>query len=459
MIDPVESNDETLQIAQRWCTEKGSGWSVLGTLGKGSTAPVFAIAAPDGPKALKVYDAKFSTGDRGQIEQQRIDQLLALKGHGCPFLVEIYEGERFEGRLYLLMSMAPGSCLEGRLPEIPRSKIRQILDQVARAAIFLESKNLCHRDIKAANISISDDFAQCTLLDVSVIRDVYDPIGVGTDHDGELPIVATARYSPPEYLFRLLEPGPRLWHALNIYQLGALLHDLIMRAPLFQDEYLKSSSNRYRFAWIVATVDPEMNVGDVDQDLLLVAKRALDKDWQRRSALNLEDFLAEPDARRSHALQYLGLSGEQGANPKAETIALRLQRLRALARMLEEGVVQYLRTEGVTARHEVSPGQHDYSRLLLFSWKVPTFAHGATQLRLVALRLNLQLVPRSAGCSFGMSVELAVQLDGATKAVTMDLPEVQDESGGESRLVLEVVSAFETLAQTIIREESVDRES
>ncbi len=72
----------------------------------------------------------------------------------------------------------------------------------------------------------------------------------------------------PGYLFRLLEPGPELWHALNVYQLGALLHDLIMREPLFQSEYLKSTENRYRFAWIVAMVDPNVNADDTDRDLV-----------------------------------------------------------------------------------------------------------------------------------------------------------------------------------------------
>src|SRR6185503_4141522 len=121
---------------------------------------------------------------------------------------------------------------EKRLKFIPRAKIRQIVDQVTQAAIFLRTRGFCHRDIKAANVFISDDFERCTLLDVSVVRAVHDPVGIGTDHEGQLPVVATARYSPPEYLFRLVDPSPELWHALTVYQLGGLLHDLIMREPL-----------------------------------------------------------------------------------------------------------------------------------------------------------------------------------------------------------------------------------
>jgi serine/threonine protein kinase len=205
MTDRSNKGDSSLLVARRWCKHQGSDWILHDdVLGTGGTAPVFEIDSPHGLRALKIYDAKFSEGEKGQIEQRRIEQQLTLKGHDCPFLVQIYDGGKFEDRLFLLMSRAPGSELEKRLTDVPRGKIRQIVGQVAQAAIFLRSKRLCHRDIKAANIFISDDFDHSTLLDISVIRNVSDPIGVGTDHEGQLPVLATARYSPPEYLFRLL---------------------------------------------------------------------------------------------------------------------------------------------------------------------------------------------------------------------------------------------------------------
>src|SRR4051794_11436806 len=106
MADGQDSEGESLQIAQRWCDSKGQGWSVRASLGKGGTAPVLEVASPDGPRALKVYDAKFSSGEKGEIEHKRIEQQLALKGHDCSYLVQIYDGGSFEGRLFLLMGRA-----------------------------------------------------------------------------------------------------------------------------------------------------------------------------------------------------------------------------------------------------------------------------------------------------------------------------------------------------------------
>lgn len=42
-------------------------------------------------------------------------------------------------------------------------------------------------------------------------------------------------------------------------------------------EYAASSENRYRFAWIVAMIDPIVRAADVDADLVLLARRR----WRR----------------------------------------------------------------------------------------------------------------------------------------------------------------------------------
>jgi serine/threonine protein kinase len=343
MLEQLDTNSESNQIARQWCESKGDGWSLGPQLGTGGTAPVFEVVSPDGSRALKIYDSAFSTGQKGEIERKRVDQQLALKGHDCPSLVQVYEGGEFAGRLYLVMSRAPGTELEKRLMEIPRSSIRNIVSQIASAALFLKSRDLCHRDIKAANIFISDDLSVATLLDISVIRNIYDPVGTGTDHDGKLPVLATARYSPPEYLFRLLDPGPDLWHALNVYQLGALLHDLIMRVPLFQSEYENSKENRYRFAWTVSTVAPAIQADGVDRDLMFTARRALDKDWKRRSTIALEDFLADSNIHQLQALRILGLSEGATILRQDDQIASRLSRVSVVSSRLEEAVLQFAR--------------------------------------------------------------------------------------------------------------------
>jgi Protein kinase domain len=446
MANVKEVKDEALEIARRWCAARGQNWPVGPKLGKGGTAPVFEVTTSGGPLALKIYDAEFSTGEKGQIEEKRIEQQLTLKGHDCPYLVQIYDGGRFEERLFLLMSRASGTELEKRLKDVPRSKIRHILDQVTRAAIFLKNEGLCHRDIKAANIFISDDFEHCTLLDISVIRNVSDPIGMGTDHDGQLPFVATARYAPPEYLFRLLEPSPELWHALNVYQLGALLHDLIMKEPLFEEEYQRCKTNRYRFAWIIATNEPLLQATDVDGDLLLTARRALDKDWTRRSTVRLEDFLAEANIRREHALQVLGIGIARPPTEADDDVAERLGRVHEVAVAVEQAVTLHLRRNGVTAKHSVQPGPTDLAKIILISWDAPGQDHAIVS-RAIELRIDIRLGSGLNGRTFAVKITLTLQADGKSQSV--DLPDSPDTPAIETSILAEIIAALEKLATLI----------
>ena len=431
------------EIARRWCEQKGSGWHVVARLGIGATAPVFEIETPHGLQALKLYNVEFSEGDKSEIEHQRIQQLLELKGHDCPFLVQIYEAGSFENRFYVLMSRAPGSELEKVLVDIPRNKIRQIVDQVARAALFLETRGLCHRDIKSANVYVSDDFEHATLLDLSVLRDIRDAVGLGTDRDGQLPVVATARYSPPEYLFRLLEPSRELWHALNVYQLGGLLHDLIMKKSLFQEEFDKSSSNRYRFAWLVATHVSEVKAPDLEQDLVVTAQRALDKDWVQRSTLKLEDFLADTVIQQKHALRLLGL-GEAISAVQTRNVSDRLSRIRDVADIIKEGVAEWLRSNHATCEHSLEHGEDDFSKRLLFRWHSPI--SGMDSVTEIRLEVTLTLKSEYGQFWFAGSVTLSATIEGEFRDASLPLPTVADEQGVESNIINQVGALVAMLA-------------
>jgi|SRR4051812_29785194 serine/threonine protein kinase len=216
------------------------GWTLIKALGAGATAATFEVRTADGVRALKIYAPRFLVGKVGDQTRKRFEIILKhLKGHDCENLVQIYEGDEHDRTLYLLMQRAPGKCLADVLKLVPRQRIRPIMAQVASAAKFLEDLGLCHRDIKAENIVVSDDFAHAILLDLGVVRWLDDEAGAGTDQEGQLPFVATARYSSPEYMFRLIPSGRELWRALTFYQLGGLLHDLITKELLFEDVSLR----------------------------------------------------------------------------------------------------------------------------------------------------------------------------------------------------------------------------
>lgn len=427
---PNSSDDIiSLQVAERWCALRGPDWTLIDTAGRGGTAPVYSIKSPDGERALKLFDIEYSLGDKRVETKKRLELQLKLGVHECPYLVKFYDGGEFEDRLFLLMSKAPGQELAKHLHEVPRSCIRTIIDQIARACLYLRAHELCHRDIKSANIFVTDNFENAVLLDLSVARHLSDPIGIGTDHDGKLPVVSTSRYCPPEYLFRLVDASDALWHALDVYQLGGLLYDLIMRRPMFQVE--KDSDNRYRFAWIVATVDPRIEADDVDSDLLYLARRSLDKDWRRRSTLTVEDFFDRAESRRSVALRTLGVSTKAAAGSTESQLPSLHKAVSDAASAIENGLRARLRSQGITAKHETKWQDLDsWSATAVLSWSSAPSDQGGSGSNVV-LKIDLRAHRVDGIIRYDTQVRLSASLSEVVHEVRIELPSTAEEPTAE----------------------------
>jgi serine/threonine protein kinase len=283
--------ERVANIAGRLCAQRC--WSEPVYIDNGASAAVYKVETPDGPAALKVYDPAFFEGANALIEANRIDLQRELKGHRCPHLVDVRDaGELAEdGTWYLLMEYCPWKSLDKRLSEVPDAKVHDILKQLVKAVQFLDTKGLVHRDIKPANIVVSDDFQQLKLLDFGVMRRIAHDEGSGTDAHK---FIATAQYSPPEFLAREEVSGAPGFLAINVYQIGAVLHDLITKTPLFAEE--KATRNKFKLFKAVTERRPRVVSASVPPRLIALCLAALDKDPAKRtSSVTLDDFHADVD--------------------------------------------------------------------------------------------------------------------------------------------------------------------
>ena len=165
------------------------------------------------------------------------------------------------------------------ISEAPADHVEILFDQLISAVQYLNNQGLVHRDIKPENILVDPGFGHLKLIDFGVMREVSTEEDAldATDHGLRRPFIASAQYSSPEYLFRLKEPSEEMWRALTIYQIGGVLHDLVVRKPLFDD--VVRSENKFALAMAVLTQVPDFSkVSDSLKSLAVVASNCLVKD-------------------------------------------------------------------------------------------------------------------------------------------------------------------------------------
>ena len=269
-------------VAQRMAAElvnrEIGGWNVTEYVNCGKSAIVLRGRREEKVAALKVFDPDLVQRFGRASQLARIEREKALVGKNHPSLVSIFDGGECPQTSYLFVAMefieAPN--LAAVLQTLPRDRIRSVISQVAAAAEFLEGLDLAHRDIKPENIVITESWARTVLLDLGVLR----PLSGSdlTDETNAKPFIGTLRYASPEHLLRESDEAPSSWRALTFYQIGAVLHDLIMRRPLFS-EYSEPYGRLVRA--VLHTV-PTMDAADVDPELISLAKDCLVKSPEHR---------------------------------------------------------------------------------------------------------------------------------------------------------------------------------
>lgn len=295
VLEPTEIKDLTTRLESY--LQKLTGYGKPIYLNAGGSAAVYKVNSKSGLSVFKVFSPKLFNGSRAAAEKRRLEVQRRLMGHNCSSLVQTLRVEETEGTAFMEMEFISWPQLTTQLQYIPDELVGMLIMQLVTAVRFLEGQGVVHRDIKPENIHISSDFKQLKLLDLGVVREfeLTDSEDASiTDHGNIRPFLATAQYSSPEYLFRLDEPSSRLWKGLNFYQIGAVLHDLIMKKPLFQNEM--SLGNRWLVARAVLAKTPSFADGAPTRlaSLKALATRCLVKDLDIRLQLvGWDDFILE----------------------------------------------------------------------------------------------------------------------------------------------------------------------
>ena len=214
------------------------GYQVQEYLGNGNSAAVYKGVGKDGEVAIKVFDNELVESWGLQVQKERIEREIALKGHDYKSLVKILNGGEIEldeeTYLCVIMEYIAGMDLQQYIAEqtVTQEFIIKALETLHNVTNVLLADEIVHRDIKPANIMLKED-GEIILMDLGVIKIMDVP---SSTDELQKQFISTVRYSPPEYLWREEENSIEGWRAVNLYQIGATMHDLIMGETIFKNK-------------------------------------------------------------------------------------------------------------------------------------------------------------------------------------------------------------------------------
>ncbi|RYD56707.1 MAG: hypothetical protein EOP56_11710 [Sphingobacteriales bacterium] len=272
---------KALQLEKILKGNEFNGFKVTKFINNGKSAAVFKAVDKNGnPLALKIFDNELIERFGHEIQETRIKQEIGLRNHCIPGLISILDGGKHQfgddNLYYIIMEFIDGMNLKDYIQQSTYDNgfIKKVVKTLHSVTEDLIQKcNIAHRDIKPENIMV-DESGDIVLMDLGVLKFINS---TSFSDEGEKQFVGTLRYAPPEFLTRNEEDSIAGWRAVNLYQIGAVMHDLIMKKELFYDR-----SPYPNLVLAIKEDAPNISNPDVSYSTNQLARDLLTKDWRDR---------------------------------------------------------------------------------------------------------------------------------------------------------------------------------
>ena len=209
-----------------------AGYKILRSLGAGGMGEVYLAQHPRLPRrdALKVLSAAVCAESEYRQRFNREADIAATLWH--PHIVEVHDRGDVDGQLWIAMDYVEGTdaarLLADHYPSgMPPDLTLRIVKAVADALDYAHQRGLTHRDVKPANILLSNpgtESERIMLADFGIARRTDDASGL----TGTNTTVGTVEYAAPEQL-----RGEDLDGRADQYALAATAFQLLTGTPPF----------------------------------------------------------------------------------------------------------------------------------------------------------------------------------------------------------------------------------
>jgi serine/threonine protein kinase len=207
-------------------------YRILEQLGEGGMATVYKAydTRLDRNVAVKFIRTENLAPDLLEQSLKRFErEAKALGKLTHPNIVSVSDYGQYEGRPYLVMEYLPGGTLKQKLGKpMPWREAIQLLLPIAEALDYAHSQNMIHRDVKPANILLTQR-GQPMLTDFGIAK-ILD-LNETVDLTGTSMAVGTPDYMAPEQA-----TAKTVDSRADIYSLGIVLYEMVTgRRPFMAD--------------------------------------------------------------------------------------------------------------------------------------------------------------------------------------------------------------------------------
>jgi serine/threonine-protein kinase len=214
--------------------EDFGGFEIVRKLGSGGMGEVYLVKHPRLPRseALKILPAALTSDDEFRQRFNREGDVAAGLWH--PHIVAVHDRGESNGQLWITMDYVEGTdaaaLLRDRYPSgLPPRLAAEVVAAVADALDYAHEQGLLHRDVKPANILLSDPLGSAQKR-----RILLSDFGIARRMDDNSSLTATNMtvgsfaYAPPEQL-----TGSPLDGRTDQYALAATAFQLFTGKPPF----------------------------------------------------------------------------------------------------------------------------------------------------------------------------------------------------------------------------------
>lgn len=263
------------------------GYTEIEEIGRGGMGVVYRAhqASLQRDVAIKMLLAGSLAGpermERLLVEARAIGQLKH------PNIMQIYGVEQFERLPVLILEFVTGEALSDSLNEGPMAvqQATEIMLQVTAALAHAHQHKVLHRDVKPANVLVSDGVVR--LADFGLAK-----LAQQTEELTGSRVLGTPSYMAPEQA-----QGASVGPTTDVYAAGVVLYEMLCGAPPFRSN---SPAETIHLINTQDPVPPRRLQPAIDRDLETICLKCLEKNPGQRYA---DSQMLHEDLRRYHNKQ------------------------------------------------------------------------------------------------------------------------------------------------------------